>query len=402
MGTYTKSNEFISIVLEHDSNVKAILEAYPDRFSDESTIRQRIKSYRLKGLLPLASGNSVSVGEQLQGTSTLYDDDGKVKLQWVKTNVAAEAQLNSLNLAISELVKQIKPLDPTVPTPHQLDDHTLTMYVSNDIHFGALVWEPESGTDWDIGIATNTVRSAYDYLFSTSPGSKYGLVVDLGDLTESDDYKNMTPHSGNILAVDGRYPKILRAAYEALVYAIQKALQKHDIVYFINIAGNHDKSSGVAIREIVRAYFMNEPRVIVDDSPKPIKYMQHGNTLLQFAHGDGLKMKDAGEVMAHDCQDVFSSTIHRYAFFGHNHKDSVYDGRLCRSESFRNLAPTNDWAYHKGYRRQLGTMKSITFSDTKGEISRSNYNISIEDGQAKSDTHQFRNKGTLINEQSKQ
>lgn len=138
MGTYTKSNEFISIVLEHDFNVKAILEAYPDKFSDESTIRQRIKSYRLKGLLPLASGNSVSVGEQLQGTSTLYDDDGKVKLQWVKTNVAAEAQLNSLNLAISELVKQIKPLDPTTPTPHQLDEHTLTIYVSNDIHFGEL------------------------------------------------------------------------------------------------------------------------------------------------------------------------------------------------------------------------------------------------------------------------
>ena len=135
-------------------------------------------------------------------------------------------------------------------------------------------------------------------------------------------------------------------------------------------------SSGIAVREVVRMAFMNEPRVIVDDSPVNIKYHQHGSTLIQFAHGDGLKMRDAGEVMAYDCRDIFSTTKNRYAHFGHTHKDAVVDARLCRSESHRNLAPLNDWAYNMGYRSGPGTMKSITYSTTTGEISRNLFNLS--------------------------
>jgi len=136
------------------------------------------------------------------------------------------------------------------------------------------------------------------------------------DLLEVDDYKNMTPKSGNILSVDSRYPKILRAAYESLIYAINKALEKHEIVYFYNIAGNHDISTGDAIREVIRVAFMNNPRVIVDETPRRIKYHIHGSTAIQFAHGDGMRMHQAGEVMAHDLQAIFSNTKNRYAHFG--------------------------------------------------------------------------------------
>lgn len=185
----------------------------------------------------------------------------------------------------------------------------------------------------------------------------------------------MTPKSGNILDVDSRYPKILRAAYESLIYAINKALTKHELVYFYNIAGNHDVSTGVAIREVIRTAFRDNPRVIVDESPRNIKYHQHGTTLLGFAHGDGLRMQSAGETMAHDCCDIFSTTKHRYFHFGHTHKDAVVDSRLCRSESHRNIAPLNAWAFNHGYRRNPGTMKVITYHTDNGEISRQLYTL---------------------------
>ena len=104
------------------------------------------------------------------------------------------------------------------------------------------MWHEETETDWNVEIASKTLKASYDYLFSCSPNSKVGIVCDLGDLLEVDDFKNMTPKSGNVLSVDSRYPKILRAAYEGLIYAIQKALEKHEIVYFYNIAGNHDRN----------------------------------------------------------------------------------------------------------------------------------------------------------------
>jgi len=380
--SYLKKDAFIEVAKKYDCNVKKMLEHFDSVGTPlkQSGLTSRLARYRKNGLLPLDSGNTIGLGEQLKGTSTLYDQDGNVKIQWVKTDVAVEAKVSAIEKAVKAIAKKLRNKHTPVPfvNPNTLED-LATVYISNDIHFGALMWEPESGTDWDLDIASSTVNSAYDYLFNTSPDSAVGIVVDLGDLTEVDNYKNMTPHSGNILSVDSRFPKILKAAYTSLIYAVDQALLKHELVYFVNIAGNHDIVTGLAIREIIAAWFRNEPRVIVDISPTAIKYHQHGQTLLQFAHGDGMKMSHAGEVMAVDCQDIFSDTTARYSHFGHTHKDAVYDGRICKAESHRNLAPLNDWAAHKGFRRQLGTMKSITYSDKYGEISRNLYNITLSE-----------------------
>lgn len=373
---------FIKLCIDTNFNVeqikKRIKKKFPTYDARPHRILKRIESYRKKGLLPLASGNSVSLGEVLSGTTTLYDEFGNVKHQYVKTNVPKQQQLDDIQTAISSIVTEnIKPL-AEVPKPKtNLDEELATVYISNDLHMGAYMWHEEVKTDWDIDIASETIRRSYDYLMDCSPSTKIGIVVDLGDLTEVDDFKNVTPKSGHSLDVDGRYPKILRAAYESLIYGVLKALEKHELVYFYNIEGNHDISTGTAVREVIRMAFKDNPRVIVDETPLPIKYHQHGNTLLQFAHGDGLRMRDAGEVMAHDCVDIFSTTKHRYAHFGHVHKDSSVDTRLCKAESHRNLAPLNHWAFHKGFRGPLGTMKSITYSSITGEKSRQLFNVDI-------------------------
>ena len=378
--SYIKSNEFVELVYEAEFNLTRIAELLTERYPSYDVrperIRNRIANYRRKGLLPLDSGNSISLGEQLKSTSTLYDSLGNVKMQWVKSDVPKQEFLAAYEEAISNIASTLPALPLTTPPSTPLMADLATLYISNDVHFGALMWDKESGADWNVELASATLNSAYDYLFSCSPAAKVGIVVDLGDLMEIDNDKNMTPKSGNILAADSRYPKVLRLAYESLIYGIQLALAKHELVYFYSIYGNHDVNSGSAIREVIRMAFRNEPRVIVDESPSPIKYHQHGAVLLQFAHGDGMKMKAAGEVMAVDQAAIFSSTKYRFSHFGHVHSDSVYDGRICRVESHRNLAPINHWAHHMGYRTSPGTMKSITYSASHGEISRNIFNIS--------------------------
>jgi hypothetical protein len=378
--SYLSSDEFANVCYENDFDIPSIQATLRDLGLAETTIRpgkikQRIANLKRKGVLPLDSGNVVDSSTVLKGTSTLYGSDGSIKQQWVKSDVPKEQFLEAFEDAISDLASGI-PTQPEVPAPVEvLDSDLATLYVSNDVHFGALMWDKESGKDWDTNLASQTIKAAYDYLFSCSPKSKVGIVTDLGDLCEVDDFKNMTPKSGNILSVDSRYPKILRAAYEALIYAVNKALEKHEHVYFYNIAGNHDVSTGTAIREVIRVAFKSNPRVTVDDSPMNIKYHTHGTTLLGFAHGDGLKLKDAGEAMAFDQQHVFSQTKHRFFHMGHTHKDAVVDTRLCRAESHRNLAPLNHWAFDHGYRSGAGTMKSITYHTQLGEVSRQIFNV---------------------------
>ncbi|MDB4681385.1 hypothetical protein OAE88_00595 [bacterium] len=348
-----------------------------------SSVATRTSRMIRVGLIPLESGVSVGRGEILKGTSTLYkrdEDTGNlfVNNQWVKTDIPKEQAVNAIREAIDDIINTVKPTRQIFHTGKPTNDDLLNVYISNDLHLGALMWKDETGDgDWDTESASETYKNSVDYLIDNSPASKVAIVVDLGDLTEMDDFKNSTPHSGHTLDVDGRYSKVIQVAYLSMVYAIEKALEKHELVKFINISGNHDITTGHAIRAFIRAWFRNNNRVTVDDSPIDIKYHKHGNTLIGFAHGDGLKMGRAGETMAVDNQEVFSDTTERYFHFGHTHKDAVQDGAICKCESHRNLAPLNHWAAHKGFRRNAGTMKAITYDKKYGEISRSLYNVNM-------------------------
>lgn len=357
---------------------RIIKDRYPDYDLRPHRLTKRINRLKELGALPLDSGNYISGGEVLKGSSTLYGADGEIKLQWVKSDKQKTDFLESFKEAVSDIVADnVAPLPVIAPVNNNYSSELATVYITNDVHVGALMWGEEVGKDYNVEIATDVVQRAYDYLIAGTPESEVGIVCDLGDLTEQTDYKNRTPQSGHTLDVDGRFPKTLRAAYEILMYGINKALEKHNTVYFYNVAGNHDPTVGDAVREIMRVAYRNNPRVVVDDTPRPIKYHQHGRTMLQFAHGDGLKMHAAGEVMACDEPEMFAATAHRYAHFGHVHKDGVRDSRLCRAESHRNLAPLNAWAFHAGFRGPAGSMKAITYSREHGEISRNTFNVTM-------------------------
>lgn len=376
--TTERQREILTAYKENDFKNKKTARAMG---VDESTTRHTIK--QIKARMALAEGEEVSVEAKnynITNVSTLYDSDGNIKSQWVKSNTSKEAQIDILKSAITEMAEELEgKCEPTDAPVYDTDD-MMTMYISNDIHFGELMWGEETmDGDWDLKIAEKTISSSYQYLVNSTPKSRDCVVVDLGDLNTIDDFKNMTPKSGNIISVDGRYPKILKAAYMSIINGITLALQKHERVYFINISGNHDITGGHVVREVVSAWFRNEPRVIINESPSNIKYHAFGKCLFQFAHGDGMKMQAAGECMAVDMKHIFSDTEHRYSHFGHNHKDQVYDGRVTKCESHRNLAYLNDWASHAGYRRGLGTMKAITYHKNHGEIARNTFNVSMVD-----------------------
>ena len=168
--SYCKTDEFVTICYESNFDTKAIVDSlrqlYPSEHIRPGRVAQRIANYRRKGIIPLASGNSVSTGELLKGSSTLYDANGNVKLQWLKSDVPREEFLEAFKEMITDLAASIAPLPATAPAIDATIEELATLYISNDIHFGALMWKAESGTDWDLPIAVSTCKSAYDYLFA--------------------------------------------------------------------------------------------------------------------------------------------------------------------------------------------------------------------------------------------
>jgi hypothetical protein len=313
----------------------------------------------------------------IKRVSTLRNGDGEVSAQWTIAEPEAVSIYDQVQAAM-QVFKGELPVFTEIPAPFIESDETLlNTFISNDLHLGALVSASETGSSTDLDHGITQAKKAIDYLVASAPPAKSALIVDLGDITEMAGYKPLTNKGGHILDVSARYPDVLRAAYELFAYFINISLLKHQTVYFYNVGGNHDETSALAIREIMRVMFQNNPRVIIDDLPTDIKYHQHGKTLLQFFHGDKMKMRDAGEVMAFDCAPIFSSTEHRYGLCGHIHKDSVVDGRLARIESFRTLTVMNNWATGMGFRSGAGTMKSITYSSEHGEISRNTFSVTM-------------------------
>ena len=308
------------------------------------------------------------------GTSTLLDGKGNVKLQWIKE--VKHDKADAIKEAILDLLGTVRVGHITKPMVVNTNKDLLPVYISNDVHIGALMWGAETrDSDWDLSTAEYQLKLAIDELVERAPSTEECIVVDLGDLTEIDDLKNMTPKSGHILDTDGRYPKVMKVAMECMRYFVERALTKHNTVRFINISGNHDITTGYAITAFMSAWFRNDDRVVIDESPSKQKYYQFGRTLLGFAHGDGLKMGHSGEVMAMHNEANWSTTKERYYHFGHIHKDAIYDGRLCKAESHRNIAPLNAWAADAGFGRNAGTMKCIVYDKEFGEDTRITYNV---------------------------
>ncbi|PNX51228.1 MAG: hypothetical protein BV456_03975 [Thermoplasmata archaeon M8B2D] len=170
----------IECSLDPQQILKKLKKLYPKMEHRPGKVIDRIARYRKKGLLPLDSGNSVSIGEMLKGTTTLYDAAGNIKHQYVKTDVEKEDFLKAFKEAITDLAEVIPALPTVQPPSIQLSDELATLYISNDVHFGAYIWGEETEADWDLDIASTTLKSSYDYLFKNSPDSKIGIVCDLG------------------------------------------------------------------------------------------------------------------------------------------------------------------------------------------------------------------------------
>lgn len=375
--THTQE-QYLKALIEYGSSRKAAAAIGCSKSTINDTVAKIRNQAASKGwspdhdmLFPVPNNYNV------KRVSTLRNGEGLVTAQWViaePDKVSLEEQIR----AAVDVFKDDLPVFQQVPAPNiYTDESLLNVFVANDLHLGALVSEQETGEACNLEIGLARAKAAIEYLVHSSPAAKQAVVVDLGDLTEAAGYKPFTNKGGHVLDVSNRYPEVLRAAYELLAYFVGLALTKHETVYFYNVGGNHDENSALAVREVIRVMFRDNPRVIVDDKPTDIKYHQHGKTLLQFFHGDKMKMQVAGEVMAYDCVDIFSQTEHRYGLCGHIHKDAVVDGRLSRTESFRTLTVMNNWATGMGFRGGVGTMCSITYSDKHGEVSRNKYSVTM-------------------------
>lgn len=376
----SKQEQIIESVIEHGSGRKAANALGISKSTVNDTIK-RIKGYAAaKGYAPEnGMTNEVPESYNVKRVSTLRDGNGGIKAQWVIAEPEKDKNDSLLEAIQNTSTENIKPLEEINLSSESINPDLLTTYVSNDLHLGLLIDGKEGEKDWNLEKGLNEAKSAIDHLIKASPESKSAIVVDLGDMVEADNRDNKTKRSGNSLDVDGFHHNIFEESYKLMIYFVQRALEKHETVYFYSLPGNHDDYTAFAVHHVVKTAFSNNPRVIFSSNVCRIQYHQHGTVLLGFAHGDALKPDRAETTMVVDNQKIWSDTLHRYFHFGHVHTYKSQDKALCTVESHRHLMPLNAWAFSHGFRGPLGTMKSISYDANYGEVSRTTYNVTMGD-----------------------
>lgn len=310
-------------------------------------------------------------GHVVKGVSTMVDAHGNTKLQWIKTRqdvITPEEMLSALMETLPEAIApRVAVIEP--PTSSGSPD-LLAVYPMGDPHLGMRAWAAETrDDDFDLPRALEITKGAIDALVTQGPSTESALIVNLGDFFHADNIENRTMRSGHALDVDTRWPKVLSAGIDLMIYIIDRCLENHARVKVINEIGNHDDHSAIMLSVGLNAYYRNEPRVEIDLSPSRFHYHVFGKNLIGVTHGHKVKHEDLESIMAADCPEWWGQTKHRLWLCGHIHTSRRFEYRGCLVETFRTLAPKDAWTAESGYRSGRDMNRLVLHSDF-GEVQR--------------------------------
>ncbi len=303
----------------------------------------------LQGYAPGHFTSGVAPG-YVQGKVTVQRAaDGSVERTWERQSPEQAQMMERLKVFALELSEDIKGLAPISVAPKNEAKDLLCVYPWGDPHFGMYAWWQDAGADFDLDIAERMTCGAVDRLVSSAPEGSVGVLLNLGDMFHADNQQNTT-QSGHQLDVDGRWSKVQQVGLRAQIHCIRRMLEKHSKVVVRINKGNHDGHSSYALSLMLSCYFHNDPRVQIDLSPATCWYYQFGSVLIGSTHGDTLKGKDMGAVMAADKPKEWGNSLQRYWYVGHVHHKDVKEYPGVIVEYFRTLAARDAWHQGMGYR----------------------------------------------------
>ena len=311
-------------------------------------------------------------GYIVKGVSTLRDmQTGEARLQWEKTERDKEAQLEAIREAVEDITANVPRLKP-IKAPKVCLEDLLNLYVLTDYHMGMLSWHAETGEDWDVSIATDTLVRSFSQMMAQSPDAETGFICQLGDFLHTDypAMASVTPMSQHDLDADGRPHKVINATIHVLRAIVDMALTKHEKVVALMAEGNHDMVSSIWLQCLFGAMYEKDPRVEVINSPLPYYAHKHGETALFFHHGHLTKPAGLPGVFAAQFPKVWGLTKYRYGHCGHFHHKVRIDEKEDQGVSItqhRTLAAKDAYSARGGYFSERKA-ECITYDRNHGQV----------------------------------
>ncbi len=372
----------IAELLEQGLSSRKVAKAVFGKESKKSTVNNIRKKLEEEGKLDKITGLSARQGYSPDhGLKVPYPTGfrmGKVTIQrgkhgdiertWERMVEDQERQRELIQEAILEMGEDIPKAKP-VPLPFNTVAGLCNLYALTDAHVGMLAWGEESGDDWDISIAKETLLKWMSTAVDLSPKSQTGILCNLGDFLHFDGLDPVTPAHKHVLDADTRFTKLVRVSIFLIRSMIDMLLNKHENVHVIMAEGNHDLASSVWLREMLFEMYKDEPRLTIDRNPDPYYCYTWGATTLFFHHGHKARMANMDTILVSKFKSEFGNSKHVYAHCGHLHHTRMNETNLMTIEQHRTLAAKDAYASRGGWGSGRDA-KVITYSKEYGEVSR--------------------------------
>ena len=131
------------------------------------------------------------------------------------------------------------------------------------------------------------------------------------------------------------------------------------------IQGNHDYERMFYSGEFLRAFFLNDERVTIDNNYDSRKYYSYGVNLIMYTHGDKEKPAEMPLIMATEQPMLFAKAIFREVHCGHLHKEMVNEYRGVKVRFIPSICGNDAWHKMMGYEAKR-TGQAHIWSKTRG------------------------------------
>ena len=244
-----------------------------------------------------------------------------------------------------------------------------------DLHVGKLAWHPETGDDpYDLKEAERLFKEASKALLGhVDLNAVEEVVIPVGnDFFNSEGLRQSTT-KGTPQDDDGRWPKSFMVGCK-LITDLVGSITNNTKVRIVITPGNHDQERCFYLGEYLKAWYKNNERVVVDNTPKLRKYYKFGKNLIAWTHGSEEKHADLPLIMARESKD-FSSCKYYYIHLGHLHTDWLREYKGVKIRVLPSLCSPDAWHANKGFVGNQRSAIGIVYDRNQGEVANYYYTL---------------------------
>ena len=217
-----------------------------------------------------------------------------------------------------------------------------------DLHLGKLSWNLETGENYDYKIAEERFFHVIDDLIQKTKGYQFEKILfPIGNDFVNFDNIEGTTTGGTRQDNDLRWQKVYLKAIEILVKAIDmlKDIAPVEVFY---VAGNHDKTTSFYLTCYLNGFFHNNDKVNVSLSPNVRKYIEFGQVLIGYSHGN-LEKKRISGTMQVEAREAWGRTVFHEFHLGHLHSEQTKEENGIIIRNISSITSGDAWHHESGY-----------------------------------------------------